>query len=116
MNPETQAIAHAIYIQLGGAGFSSMIGMIQPVLVKDDTEKTEVRVTFRWRAKAKDGLNFMEVTLVMARDTYRVQFGRIGQKEVTRQPVHPEVYADELHPLFELTTGLITIPPVVSIG
>jgi len=114
LNPETQAIAHTIYIQLGGAGFSSMIGMIQPVLVKDDEEKAEVRATFRWRAKAKDGLNFLEVTLVMSGDYYRVQFGRIGKQEVTRQPIHEEVYADELNPLFEQITGLITIPPVVS--
>gem|GEM_PF-5061538 len=113
---ETQAIAHAIYVQLGGAGLSSMIGMIQPVLIKDDPEKVEVRVTFRWQAKAKDGLNFLEVTLVMARDTYPVQFGRIGKQEVTRQPIHEEVYADELNPLFEEITGLITIPPVVILA
>ena len=113
MDNEIEQIAKQIYIQLGGQGFSGMIGMVSPILVREDRKKAEVTATFRWKAKALGGLNFMEVVLVLASDTYRVTFGRIHGNTVTRQKPIEDVYCEDLNPLFETTTGLATIPPVV---
>ncbi len=82
MEDETTIIAKTIYIQLGGTGFSRMIGMLTPLLVSEDSDKAEVTATFRWRARSKGGVNLMAVTLVQALDTYRVQFGRIHGDQV----------------------------------
>jgi hypothetical protein len=113
MDNEIEQIAKQIYIQLGGPGFSGMIGMVSPILVRDDRKKAEITAIFRWKAKALGGLNFMEVVLVLASDTYRVTFGRIHGGTVTRQKPIEDVYCEDLNPLFEQTTGLATIPPVV---
>jgi len=106
-------IAETIYQQLGGRGFSLMIGMVPQILVRSDEEKAEITATFRWKAHAKEGRNFMEVTLVLALDTYRVTFGRMSGGKWTRQDPVEDVYCEDLQPLFERMTGLVTIPPVV---
>lgn len=116
-NDELQEIASTIYQQLGGAGFSMMIGMKSPILVSEDPKLCEVTATFLWKAHAKNGLNCLEVTLVLSSDTYRVAFGKIKNGSVvSRTKPIEDVYCEDLHSLFQQATGLITIPPRIYIN
>ena len=115
MDDRVRTIAETIYQQLGGKGFSMMIGMDFPILVSVDKKTGNVTAAFRWRAHAKDGLNLMEVTLDEGLDTYCVTFGSLRKGETKRQPMLEDVYCEDLQPLFEQTTGLVTIPPRVIV-
>ena len=114
---EVDRVCMEIYTQLGGGGFSKMIGMETPIYGMDDKKKAEISAIFRWKAKSKDGLNVMRVTLVLAKDTYRVSFGTVrGDTMNWKGQVFEDVYCEDLHPQFERVTGLITIPPRVIIN
>lgn len=116
LRAEAIEIARTIFQQLGGRGFSLMIGMSAPIQVQDDIEHAEVSAYFQWKAPSLDGLQAMRVTLVLALDTYRVTFGRF-QASTFAPATTPidDVYCEDLQPLFEKTTGLVTIPPVIII-
>lgn len=116
MSDEVETIAHTILTQLGGAGFALMVGLINPVYAKEDKENAEISAFIRWRAKGNRNLNIMRVTLVLAKDTYRVTFGRVRGNKVMWSTTHDDVYCDDLVPLFESTTGLYTIPPRLIIN
>lgn len=117
IDTEDAQIANTIFQQLGGRGFSCMIGMITPILVQSDHEKAEVTALFRWKAKSREGIQAMTVTLVQALDTYRVTFGRPSAKGfIPLLGPFDDVYCEDLQPLFERSTGLTTIPPIVLLA
>lgn len=115
MNEHTKNIANTIFAQMGGNGFARMVGLVNPYLVRNDEEKAEITVTFRWKAKGKDGLNFVEVTLVEALDTYRMTFGRLTVKNIRHIDPIDDVYCDQLQSIFRDVTGLEPGLPVVYI-
>jgi hypothetical protein len=113
MTDATKTIAATIFQQLGGQGFARMIGLRSPILVRENKELCEITAVFQWKARAIDGVNFLEVTLVEALDTYRMVFGKVTGQKVIRQAPIEDVYCDQLQELFESRTGLIAELPRV---
>jgi hypothetical protein len=96
---DPQGVARTILQQLGGAGrLVAMIGLKQ-ALTSDDG------VSLRWKAKAKDGINHVEITLA-SDDTYKMAFWKIrgGKTDMMREL--EDIYADRLVETFERETGL----------
>jgi len=98
-------IARTILAQMGGTGrVGAMIGV-------KHYAATERGVGIRWNARAKGGLNHVEVVLD-ASDTYTMSFYKIAglrgthTGELLPRVVVGGVYADTLVRMFEDTTGL----------
>lgn len=108
---DAQEIAQTIFMQLGGNGFAVMVGLVNPYMYRNDKEKCEVAVTFRWKAKCKGNLNFVEITYVEALDTYKMQFGRVYGTKETRGELMEDVHCEDLIPFFRSHTGLEVVPP-----
>ena len=106
-----QEIAQTIFMQLGGNGFARMVGLVNPYMFRNDKEKCEITVTFRWKAKSLENLNFVDVTYVEALDTYKMQFGRVHGMKVTRKEMLEDVYCEDLIQIFRSHTGLEVVPP-----
>ena len=62
-------------------------------------------LSFRLPNNAKNGINYVKVTLTPA-DTYTVQFGRVYGHKYTVKSTHDDIYCEALAPLFEAQTGL----------
>lgn len=62
-------------------------------------------LSFKLPQNAKDGINYVKVTLTVM-DTYTVEFGRVYGHKYTVKSSHSDVYCDRIASLFEETTGL----------
>lgn len=62
--------------------------------------------SFQFPNKARSKPNYVKIVYRKGSDTYRVRFGRIAKWDFTEGPVFDDIYADQLKPLFERTTGL----------
>lgn len=93
-------VANTIVQQLGGERrLSAMIGA-------KDFVGDEVSVTFKWKAKAKNKANCLQVILDPD-DTYTLRFYKIGRGfDVSVIKEQSGVYADGLIRSFESATGL----------
>jgi hypothetical protein len=105
-------VAQAILEQLGGQGFLFMIGA-------KDLSGSAFGMSVKFKAKAKDGINCLVVTL-RADDTYDMTFSRHrtykGAPTGTVIKTYSEVYCDQLAELFRDTTGLETRMPRFASG
>lgn len=102
---DNQSIALTILEQLGGSRFIAMTGARDLV-----ADKSELR--FKLPARfAKDGINFVRVTLTPA-DLYDMSFGTMAGASklfaVTEKTRFEGVYCDQLRDLFTSATGLET--------
>jgi hypothetical protein len=95
-----QEIAETILQQLGGRSFTAMTGARSYTSI-------EKGLMFQLPARfAKNGINKVRIYLT-PRDTYMVEFWRIGPKlKLSHISTHEDVYADSLRELFESQTGL----------
>lgn len=62
-------------------------------------------LSFRLPNNARDGINYVKVTLTVM-DTYTVEFGRVYGGKYTVKATHADIYCDVLADLFERVTGL----------
>jgi hypothetical protein len=65
----------------------------------------ENSLTFRFKARAKNGSNCIRITLEPT-DTYKVEFLSVRGTKVTPKGDFSDVYADSLKRVFEGETGL----------
>lgn len=94
-------IANAILEQLGGGRFVVMTGARHLVSHAD-------ALSFKLPARfAKDGINYVKVTLTAA-DDYRVEFFKLRGIKFSPVSKVEGVYADMLRGVFEQATGLYT--------
>jgi hypothetical protein len=99
LRPNRLAVAETILRQMGGAGkLTAMIGAHTFV-------GSENSLTFKWKARAKDGANILRVTLDPS-DTYTMEFFRYRSGKVKPLQSFEGVYAEDLRRIFESTTGL----------
>lgn len=85
--------------QLGGAGrLSMMIGA-------HTFTQSDRALTFKFKARAKDGINCVRITL-QADDCYRVEFIRLRGVDFWTKGDVEGVYNDSLKRLIESKTGL----------
>jgi len=93
------AVALTILSQLGGSRrLTSFVGAKNFVASSDG-------VSFKFVAKAKDGINYCTVILDPS-DTYSVTFTKIRSLVAKVVSTHEGIYCDQLVELFERTTGL----------
>jgi hypothetical protein len=91
--------AETTLIQLGGYGrLTAMFGATSFLLSGDV-------LYFRFKAKAKNGSNTIQVTLEPS-DTYTVEFFSVRAGKRAYKGVFTDVYADQLKGLIERETGL----------
>jgi len=96
---ESQTIAAEILNQLGGSRFVAMTGA---KMFTHDGASLRFRLPSRF---AREGINFVKVTLTAA-DDYTVEFGKVwglNYKTITTQT---GVYGDTLRASFTAATGL----------
>ena len=91
-------IAETILQQMGGPMAMRMIGGY--ALIADSNA-----LSFRFRAHAKDSLNFCKVTLTPW-DVYEFELGRVRAGKYTQVHKFDEIYCDQLIAMFEEYTGL----------
>lgn len=97
---QTLEKAETILTQLGGKGcLSAMIGAHTFV----GSEAGSVQ--FRFRAKAKDGINFIRVTL-RGDDTYRLELLRLRGIDSWTKADISDLHAADLRRIIEARTGL----------
>ena len=90
-------VAKTILEQMGGSGrIVAMTGAKNFIF-------DVASVSFRWTARR--GPNHCTVTL-RGDDTYDVTFGRLVKYELRETSTASMVYADQLVPIFESTTGI----------
>lgn len=95
------AVAQTILQQLGGGKFVAMTGA-------KNLGHTANSLQFRLPANfAKDGINFVRVTL-NGRDLYDVEFGKLRGVKYSVIKIDKNIYADMLADLFTRRTGLDT--------
>jgi hypothetical protein len=101
-------VANTILDQMGGSGrLASMIGVY-------NLTGTENALTFRFKARAKNGSNCVRITLEPS-DTYKVEFISIRGRSVKVKSTHEDIYCDVLRELFERETGLyLSLGRVIS--
>ncbi len=98
-------VAETILEQLGGRRFIMMTGAKDLV-----SDKDSLRFKLPGGGFAKDGINFVQITLTPA-DTYTVTFSKKGRAPsftVTVVSEYTDVYNDNLRTVFETVTGLRT--------
>lgn len=93
-------IASTIFTQLGGNRFAAMVGMSTGTHGADS-------LAIRFKAKGRDGINAVRVTLD-ASDTYTVKYFKIRGANVAEIREESGIYADMLRASFEDATGLAT--------
>jgi hypothetical protein len=92
-------VASTILEQMGGSGkLTCMIG------AHDFTGSPDA-LTFRFRARGRDGSNCCRVSLLPS-DTYKVEFISIRGNSVKSKGVFEDIYAEDLRGVFERQTGL----------
>jgi hypothetical protein len=92
-------IAETILSQLGGTRrLAAMVGA-------HTFTGSDVGVTFKFKAKAKNGANCVRVTLKPS-DTYKVEFLSLRGVNVNFKGDFEDIYAGDLIKLFESETGL----------
>lgn len=96
-------VANTILAQLAGniRRLSVMIGA-------HSFTADESSVTFKFRARAKNGSNCCRITLKPS-DTYTVEFLSIRSKGVKVKESLEDIYAESLRPVFERHTGLYVV-------
>ena len=98
-NPTDLTVANTIISQMGGSGrLSAMIGAHS--FVGDENS-----VSFRFKARARNGANALHVTLDPS-DTYTVKFFSIRGTKTKVVKELDDVYAEDLKRIFEDETGL----------
>lgn len=100
---QTLEVATTILAQLGGMGrLRAMLGAHSFTGGKD-------RLTFKFKAKAQNGINAI-VVILDSHDTYTVEFWawktRNGMKNFERAGCVDDVYCDRLRSVIETMTGL----------
>ena len=83
-----------------------MIGVKQWV-IEDDGDA----ISFKWKAKSKDGSNYCKIAYNYGSDLYNMTFKKIGRAPnfvITETATYKDVFFDQLLELFESTTGLAT--------
>ena len=108
--PAEANVARTILEQLGGHGFSVMVGA-RDFVYYPNAIKFRLPVRF-----AKDGINCCHIQLEIS-DTYTVAFYRIGRApsfKVEKRAEHHDVYADNLRDVFRSATGLETRMPTIT--
>lgn len=102
--------ANTILSQLGGAGrLGIMIG------AHNFLGTPEGALSFRFKARAKDGINYVRVTL-QSDDTYRLELFQLrGVNSYSRADL-PGLYAEDLGRIISERTGLtLTMPRVIGL-
>lgn len=66
---------------------------------------SDVGVTFKFKARAKNGANCCRITLKPS-DTYKVEFISVRGVKVNHKGDFEDIYADGLRGMFERETGL----------
>jgi len=101
-------IANTIIAQMGGFGpIRAMVGASNFFAMPESQEGNNFvlgGVSFKFKGSRK--MNYVAVKL-MADDTYTVEFKQLGKLNVKDLSSQDLVYAEDLKPLFESTTGLL---------
>lgn len=103
MNTTTLDVANTILAQLGGSRFLAMTGARN---LLGDATSLQFKLP---RGLAKDGCNFVHITLDVSADTYTVRFAKLGRAPkftVTELDSVSSVHADSLRHVFTVQTGL----------
>ena len=97
----SNVVANTILNQIGGRRFIMMTGA-------KDFVASEYGITFRLPARsAKQGINKVRIVL-LADDTYEMQFIKYANMMDKRIATSSGVYCDMLEDVFEANTGLYT--------
>jgi hypothetical protein len=92
-------VANTILSQMGGTGRLSM-------MIGAHTYTGSVNsVTFKFKARAKNGSNCLRVTLDPS-DTYTVEFLSLRSMNVKVKETLSDIYAEDLRRIFQEKTGL----------
>lgn len=110
MDQETKLnIANDIYLQLGGRRFTILTGSRPDSILED--ENGDLGLTFKLTRNASKA-NRMRVIYKAGEDLYTVIFYRLTRKgydiNLTEIKNVGGVYCDQLAPLFQEVTGLVT--------
>lgn len=100
MNYKT--VAEEIYNQFGGNHSKAMIGIYNTVY---DSTNTSGNLSFRFKAKADKGINYIKIELTPM-DDYTMTFGKIHGTDYKEIQKVNGVYCDMLKDVFEMNTGL----------
>jgi hypothetical protein len=92
-------VANTILAQLGGGG------RLRAMLGAETFVGSENSLSFRFKARAKNGSNGLYVRLDPS-DTYTVEFVSVRASKRTVKASFEDVYAEDLRRLFESETGL----------
>lgn len=93
-------VADTIVAQLGHS-----MGRMSAMIGAHSFTAAEVGVTFKFKARAKNGANCCRVTLKPS-DTYKVEFVSLRGVALRTKGEFHDIYADTLKNLFERETGL----------
>jgi len=96
---ESQTIAAVILNQLGGGRFVAMTGA---KMFTHDGASLRFRLPSRF---AREGINFVKVTLTAA-DDYTVEFGKVWGINYRMIATQAGIYGDTLRAAFTAATGL----------
>lgn len=92
-------VGFTIFQQLGGRKFTTMMGVKTPAM------KMKNGITFRFKAKAKDGINGIKIILTGA-DLYDITFSKMRGMDYKVVDEIKGVYAEDLKSTIEARTGL----------
>ena len=97
---DPKAIAATIEKQLGGASrLTAMVGAYNRAFDSDGSYQ------FRIKAKAKDGINYIKITL-NPNDLYNIEYGKIRGMDFKVLETQTDVYVDDMVRNIEERTGL----------
>lgn len=106
---EDPSVVQIIQEQLGGRRLSAMLGVSQ---WREENENT---LGVKFRATAKQNINYFTVEYLPGPDAYTLRFFRwskqqchVNPEALTLVAEHAEIYAEDLLPLIESETGLYT--------
>lgn len=104
---DPKVVSQTVIAQLGGNLALSMIGATK-VVYNQREDDVDVNVHFKAKARKVNGKspNIVRITYVSASDLYEVTFVRIHGTTITELETLPNVFCDQLIPIFEETTGL----------
>lgn len=96
------SIAQTILNQLGGSKIKVMIGMY------NETYDEKGSLSFKFKAKSKNGVNYCQIKWNRIPDDYTMIFGKIRNLDYKEMDRIEGLYAEELKRVFEEETGLAT--------
>lgn len=73
---------------------------------KGDMSTDNPFFSFKFKAKARDGINYFKITYNAGMDLFDLEFGRIWGTKYTVKKEVEGVYVDMVREIFENTTGL----------